>query len=84
MRVRRMAGNGWSRWSRTEGKKKESTDNDRYGKAALGRMLTSTEKERIRRRLIKELAAQKKMLERQLRLLEEHDGFAETEDRDLA
>ncbi|MGA2939753.1 MAG: hypothetical protein ABSF52_22005 [Syntrophobacteraceae bacterium] len=46
--------------------------------------LTPAQKERIRRQLVQELTAKKRLLERKLRLLEDLDGFAETENRDLA
>jgi hypothetical protein len=46
--------------------------------------LTPAQKERIRRQLVQELTAKKRLFERKLRLLEDLDGFAETENRDLA
>ena len=46
--------------------------------------LTPAQKERIRRQLVQELTAKKHLVERKLRLLEDRDGFAETENRDLA
>ncbi len=46
--------------------------------------LTPAQKERIRRQCVQELTAQKRLFERKLRLMEDFDGSAETENRDLA
>ena len=70
--------------ARRSNRRSKSAGNGKEEGVLQPKALTPAQKERIRRRLVRELAAQKRMLERKLRLLEEHDGFAETEDRDIA
>ncbi|MGA2733712.1 MAG: hypothetical protein ABSG35_14130 [Syntrophobacteraceae bacterium] len=62
----------------------ESMESKKSMAPSYSHALTPAQKERIRRQLVQELTAKKHLLERKLRLLEDLDGFAETENRDLA
>jgi hypothetical protein len=62
----------------------ESMETKKSMAPSYSHALTPAQKERIRRQIVQELTAKKRLVERKLRLLEDGDGFAETENRDLA
>jgi len=77
------AGHGRRHWIFREANG-ESMETKKSMALSYAQALTPAQKERIRRQLVQELTAKKHLLERKLRLLEDLDGFAETENRDLA
>jgi hypothetical protein len=85
MENKRFRKTGYGRWQWiVRNEHGESMETKRSKAPSYLEALTPAQKERIRRQLVQELTAKKRLVERKLRLLEDLDGFAETENRDLA